>query len=52
MEYVPIEGFEFDTGAEMQEYLNRLNQFMEWTETRILEIAKENRLYRLAEPGL
>lgn len=52
MECVPIEGLEFGTGAEVQEYLNGLDQYMQWTEAGILVTAGENRLYRLEEPGL
>ena len=52
MEYMPLEGFEFGTGAEVQEYLNGLDQYMQWTEAEILVTAGENRLYRLEEPGM
>ncbi len=52
VECVPIEGLEFGTGAEVQEYLNGLDQYMQWTEAGIQVTAGESRLYRLAEPGL
>ena len=49
---MPIEGLQFGTGAKVLEYLNGLDQYMQWTEAGILVTAGENRLYQLEEPGL